>query len=655
MNDIRYRQVHLDFHTSECIPDIGKDFDENEFGDTLLKAHVDSITVFSRCHHGWLYYPSEKFPERIHPNLVCKDLLGKQIHACHSRGIKAPVYLPVQWDHLMAKQHPEWLVINSEGKTTGRGLYKPGFYDMLCLNTPYRGFVVEQALEVMDMYDVDGVFLDIINVKECSCQYCQKGMLEKGMDPSSLEDRKAYTLTVIKEFSDYVSSALRTKNPDVKIFYNHGHVRTTHRELVNDFTQLELESLPSGGWGYWDFPITVRYARTLGLPCIGMTGKFHTSWGDFHSLKTQPALEYECFRSLALNAGCSIGDQLHPYGKLASEAYDLIGKVYSSVEEKEPWCYEAKALVEIGVVSPDGFWGKDGYFSPEIEGSCRMLQESGLQFDVIDQQENLSKYKLIIIPDLVEMSNDFEEKLHQYLFDGGKLITSFKALEDTRGDWGFSFTGDAPYSPDFILPNGPIGKGLATADYVMYDKAFCIDSEKSEVLMRTEVPFFNREWNHFCSHQHTPSTFKDGYPAVVKNGNHIHFIHPVFGTYSRNNPLWYKTIVINAIDLLLGERIIKYSGPSTIMATINEQEKDKRYIVHMLSYIAERRGKEFDTIEDIIPLYNTKVSVKTPKVPKKAVLVPQNKELNSEFRDCRFTFTIPEISGHQMVEIDYKA
>ena len=42
-----YRQIHLDFHTSEAIEGIGADFDPDEFAGTLAKAHVNSITVFA--------------------------------------------------------------------------------------------------------------------------------------------------------------------------------------------------------------------------------------------------------------------------------------------------------------------------------------------------------------------------------------------------------------------------------------------------------------------------------------------------------------------------------------------------------------------------------------------------------------------------------
>src|SRR5437762_913119 len=39
---LRFRQIHLDFHTSPLIPDVGRDFDENAFAETFRFAHCDS-------------------------------------------------------------------------------------------------------------------------------------------------------------------------------------------------------------------------------------------------------------------------------------------------------------------------------------------------------------------------------------------------------------------------------------------------------------------------------------------------------------------------------------------------------------------------------------------------------------------------------------
>ena len=54
--ELPFRQIHLDFHTSEVIENIGADFHPDVFADTLHRAHVNSINLFARCHHGWVYY-----------------------------------------------------------------------------------------------------------------------------------------------------------------------------------------------------------------------------------------------------------------------------------------------------------------------------------------------------------------------------------------------------------------------------------------------------------------------------------------------------------------------------------------------------------------------------------------------------------------------
>ena len=67
MKELRFRQVHLDFHTSPLIPGIGAKFDRRQWQDALKKAHVDSITCFSSCHHGWSYHPTKV--GKMHPGL----------------------------------------------------------------------------------------------------------------------------------------------------------------------------------------------------------------------------------------------------------------------------------------------------------------------------------------------------------------------------------------------------------------------------------------------------------------------------------------------------------------------------------------------------------------------------------------------------------
>ena len=55
--EIPFRQIHLDFHTSEAIEGVCSEFDAEEFAQTLADAHVNSITeiyiMIPKCFRKW--------------------------------------------------------------------------------------------------------------------------------------------------------------------------------------------------------------------------------------------------------------------------------------------------------------------------------------------------------------------------------------------------------------------------------------------------------------------------------------------------------------------------------------------------------------------------------------------------------------------------
>ena len=101
--------------------------------------------------------------------------------------------------------------------------------------------------------------------------------------------------------------------------------------------------------------MSAAYCRTLGMEFLGMTGKFHTTWGEFGGFKHPNALRYEAALSIAEGAKCSIGDQLHPTGEMNMSTYNLIGKAYAEVEAKEPYVRGAEHIADIAILSAEAF------------------------------------------------------------------------------------------------------------------------------------------------------------------------------------------------------------------------------------------------------------------------------------------------------------
>jgi len=658
MDSLRFRQVHLDFHTSPYINDIGVDFNPKEFAKTLKDAHVNSITCFAKCHHGMCYYPTKV--GTMHPNLKF-DLLGEMIKACHEEGINVPVYITVGWDEDSAEKHPEWQQVTRNGVLGGKDPFV-SFWRHMCLNNrEYVDLVLAHTAEILDNYEADGLFYDIIFQIGCICNICKKEMKETGLDPANDEDVRKHDFIAIKNFMEKVSSFIKSKKPDMKIYFNLGYypdIADTEsfsiKEKIKYNTHIEIESLPSGQWGYNHFPIVVNYHNYRNYELVGMTGKFHKSWGDFGTLKNLAALEYECFRMLANGAKCSIGDQLHPSGKLDLTVYKRIGEVYRSVEEKEPWCRDTQKIAEIGVFTAKKDLSDSFAINESDEGAMRMLLELHQPFDFIDSDVDINKYKLVILPDNVLLGDKLANKLKSYIENGGGVIlTDQSGLNPEKTgfaieDFGVRYIGEAPYAPDYLRLEESFRGDIEPMDYCFYEKGSEVQAlEGTEVLARIRVPYFNRTYDRFCSHFQTPPDKLTDSPAITKKGKVIYISKPIFRDYIINGPKVYRDIIENCIRIIMPEPLIVSDLPRSAEVTLRKQ--GERYILHVLNYIPQRKCREIDIIEDKIRLYNVKISVRLSEKPSCVYVAPSKEEIGFDYDGGYVSVTVPEIYGHQMV------
>jgi len=98
------------------MPRLAEHFNADEFADQLLRAHVSGASVFAKDMYGYSYFPSTH--GRMHPNLSF-DLLGAQVAALRKRNIQVLAYYMLTWNPELADRHPEWLVVQQPGATSG--------------------------------------------------------------------------------------------------------------------------------------------------------------------------------------------------------------------------------------------------------------------------------------------------------------------------------------------------------------------------------------------------------------------------------------------------------------------------------------------------------------------------------------------------------
>ena len=647
------RQIHLDFHTGPDIPDVGAAFDAEVFGEMLEEARVNSITLFAKCHHGMLYHAT-KHPAR-HPALPKGlDLLGEQLEVCRQRGIRAPIYLSVQCDDYAAQTEPGWRVVNEKGQWMGAPF--DATWHIVDMSSPYQDYLADQIADVMRHYaPVDEIFLDMCWDQVSCSPSAIAGMQKQNLNPANPDDRTRYARIVSHGYMARYNRLVKDlgRGRVTPIWFNSR--AKVHLPADRKFIRhIEIEALPTNLlWGYSYFPINVRYARTFGLPYLGMTGRFHKDWADFGGLKPKAALLYECAQMLAHGASCSIGDQLHPRGTLDRAAYRLIGDVYRHVEACEPWCRNTTPLTDIAVLRNLNA----GYaitYGEALDGTLKVLQQLRQQFDYLSADDSFDPtgYKVLVVSADIILTDVMVNTIRQYIRNGGSvLIEAPAALRNGKPlfpEGGLRAHGDSPYTVTYLRFSQDFSPAVTDTDHVMYERSVRLTATRgAQALGRVVEPYFERAWNHFSSHHQTPADRPSKFAVAVQKGRMITLAYPCFKTYASHANLPARQLVGACLDRLLPLPLTKFTGPSHVEVTVNRQ--NKRTIVHVLSFCPQRRTPINDICEDIWPLVDAKLAVRLAKKPNRVTLEPSGEELPFTWVAPYAQLTLNSTRGHDLI------
>ncbi|CAB3789331.1 alpha-amylase family protein [Pararobbsia alpina] len=670
---LRYRHIHLDFHTSEHIPDVGADFDAADFAATFKAANVDSVTVFAKCHHGWSYYPTEV--GKPHPHLRRPDLMGDMLKALADAGIESPVYISVQWDELSAREHPEWRVMSATnrfqhampGDTSSSRQLSPAWHTMCLNHAGFRHYILGQAREVATRYTTQGFFFDIIQTPDCVCAACLARMDAHGLDPENPLDRRRNDEAVNEHFRREISDTLLAEFPALRIFYNAGHIGKQGPDRFKTYTHLELESLPTGGWGYDHFPSSARYAATLGIDFLAHTGKFHTSWGEFGGFKHPQALDYECAQMVALGSKCLVGDQLHPNGAINHDTYRSIAPAYARVKALEPFLEGATQVAEIAILSAEHMNPVGARNHPSDDGAVQMLLELKRPFDVIDLSAPFARYRLIILPDVIPVDPALALRLADFVAAGGKLIASWHSGLNASGafaiDAGIVRGAQAvAYRPNYVKASPELDSAMPESAFVFYDEAETVTAAGATVLAEIHPSYFNRTFKHYASHQHAPDDpCAAALGAAVTEYKGIGYLaHPVFRLYRAMGQPLYKYVVRGLLDRLLPDTALTTDLPSAGRATLMRQAGKNRHILHLLYATPQIRGKDvrgddgssrvMEMIEDVPAIGPVTAAVRLDGAPSRVYDALTGRDLTwTRGEDGRVSVTLPRLHIHAAV------
>jgi hypothetical protein len=651
------RMIHLDFHTGPLVPDVGRQFSAKAFAKTFKEAHVDSVTLFAKCHHGHLYYDTDH-PAR-HPMLPRKmDLLADQIEALRGVGIRSPIYVSIQCDEYAANTHPEWIALTPELKHVkwGSNAFEAG-WQIMDMSSPYQDYVAGQIDEVLRRFKpVDGLFLDMTWDQPSASKWAIDGMKKSSLDPRDAGDRNRYARQVafdyMARFKKMVDDA-QPKQP-AGVWFNSRSKTNLHIEK-KFLRHIEVESLPTGGWGYAYFPYVSRFVRPLGMPTLSHTGRFHKSWGDNAGLKPRAALMYECCQMLSQGITVGCGDLLHPRGAPSKAVYDLIGGVYGYIERCEPIVADAQLQSEIAVIVDPELGDNPGAAGL---GAVRMLQQLRQQFDIVPQTAELKGYAVAIVPETTVIDAKLKVRLQAFVKAGGGLIVCERAAIGADGapalpELGVVLHGPSPFTHTFLRPDADVAQGVPDFDTVVYERGLrMMAGTGAKPLVRVVEPYFERTYDHFSGHSYTPPDKVSRYAAVIQCGRVITFALPILEAFAKHGNEQYRQIFGNCLDRLLPKPLLRVEGPVHLETTVMGRGSGKtaQTIVHLISFIPSRTALEgLDLVNDPIPLVDMPIAVRADAAPKSVTLQPAGQDVAFSYKDGYVHTRVTVLEGHAML------
>jgi hypothetical protein len=233
-----------------------------------------------------------------------------------------------------------------------------------------------------------------------------------------------------------------------------------------------------------------------------------------------------------------------------------------------------------------------------------MCEERHYDCAVIDDScEDLSAFRLLILPDSVVATAPLKDKLRAYLDAGGKVIASYRSGFAKDGSW--VFTGDGLQAGEDILDYPTYWRGREGglgeqdgSDRVIYQPGLEVSAgEGWSVLVDRVLPYFRRSDYRFSSHFQTPPMAEPcSWPAVFGSKQVIYFSDPIFREYRRYGSVFLRKVWEEAAERLIGAPAYGQGLPVSVL--VYPRQSAASTLLTLLHYIPVRKSLEMDVIED---------------------------------------------------------
>jgi hypothetical protein len=632
--------LHYDLHPNDKDTELGRETTYEHIKEQLEKAKPDYVQYDCKGHPGWTGYPSKVGSPS--PGIV-NDALKVWRQVTKDMGIPLSIHYSGVWDSRAIELHPDWARVGSEGNPSPNNTCPTSAYT--------KELMIPQLLEVVELYDIDGVWIDGENwaSQPCFCQRCAAEFIARtGIEqiPKSKTEPNwaeylAYQRDLFTEHVTAYTEALHAKKPTLTVVSNWMYSVRQPEAVKAPVDSLSGDFDPS--FGAARACAEARFLASRGLPWDLMAWSFLQTGEQGWTSKPAVHLCQEVAEVLAQGGAVFIYDQPQRSGRLTSWHQDVLADVGRFCQKRKEYSHKTQTIPQVAVLHSQTFYygHNDPLFNfaqanHPMEGALHAVLENGYSADILNEEmfiERGAQYPAVIVPEQEGLPENVKAALRAYVENGGRLIlsgtnaaTEFPELtkvEVTEGQQGGWLPADG-------------GAVILTPGWRQVKPG---EAEELAALLSQQDPELNK------------TGFSAATRARVGQGTVVTIHGPLFREYYRSHYPRLRTFVGEMIAALDAPKLMHVEGAWWV--EMAARQKDGRTLVQFVNrsasgYLAPDRHM-VEHVPDAGPFT---VRIPMEKAPTRCYLAPDEAGLEWTFKDGILTANISGLAIHNVLVVE---
>jgi hypothetical protein len=631
---------HFDFHANSDDKEIGKTLTDGMIDSLLTMTHPDFIQVDCKGHPGCSSYPTKVGNQA---GGYTQDILKLFREVTQRHHVALYVHYSGVWDQKAIEKHPSWGIVRPDGK---RDSLKTSFYSGYL-----DSLMIPQLKELSSSYHVDGAWIDGDSwaaEPDYSPQALQDFRQETGIRsvPRSVNDRDYRNFLEFnrrvfhRHISKYID-AIHQYDPSFQITSN-----WAFSSLMPEPVTVNVDYLSGDVAGRNCVNNAAFQARCLapqGKPWDLMSWSFGYAQPDvFFVPKTLVHLEQEAAEVMAVGGGFQSYWTQNRDGSLKSWNFDQMAQLTKFCRARQSFCQNTETVPQIALWYSVASWKKtfDRIYAggtSSMEGVLTLLLDGQHTVDILMDHhlaEKLHRYKLLVIPEWVDLDPTLKVLVLNYVANGGSLLVAGgDAVREFQSQLGVDF----------------LGASKESVVYIGYPS----DLAGIKSVWQPVRPNEGTETIGSC-YSMCDSRYPTGNPVatIARYGKGMigGFYLNVASPYTNTQSPVYRKLINDLVNRLFPDPAVRISGSENVHTVLSR--KGSKVYVHLINTGGSHSNRQVFTYNEVPPVGPITVRIQTGTKPLSLFLQPAGTPLSYTLDKGALSVTVPKLDVHSVIEIN---